>query len=128
MVSEVREAVLKAIESLSPPELSFVFTNVLVEGSVGDASAVDRLKAVAAARGSCFLPVRLICQTDELARRVVSPGRSARLKWVDADGVRSFVASHALLTPDGTRFDLDVTSLSPADSARLILDQVAAVA
>jgi len=72
--------------------------------------------------------VRLICQTDELARRVVSPGRRARLKWVDADGVRSFVASHELLTPDGTRFDLDVTSLSPTDSARLILDQVAAVA
>ncbi len=47
-VGEVREAVLRTIEELSPPEWSFVFTNVLTERNPADAAVVDRLADLAA--------------------------------------------------------------------------------
>src|SRR5690349_15327974 len=51
-VGEVREAVLRTIEELSPSEWSFVFTNVLTEGDPDDAQVVDRLIDLASKRRS----------------------------------------------------------------------------
>ena len=42
-VGEVREALYRTIEELSPPEWSFVFTNVLTEGEPTDGEVVATL-------------------------------------------------------------------------------------
>ena len=42
-VGEVREVVYRTIQDMSPPEWSFVFTNVLTEDDPGDRAVVARL-------------------------------------------------------------------------------------
>ena len=124
LISGVRDAVLAAIEELSPTEWSYVFTNVLVADS--DESYVNRLAELADRRGSLFVPVRLHCAVDELARRIVAPERAQRLKWIDPDGLRDYVGRYRLVDVEHPHaLDLDVTELSAADAADAILRHVA---
>jgi hypothetical protein len=124
LIGDVRTAVLAAVEELGPPEWTYVFTNVLIAGDKGDEAILDRLATLAATRDSSFVPVRLHCELEELARRVVAPSRSERMKWVDADGLRAFVARLDLVdvSVHPHALDLDVTTLSAADAAEAILD------
>ena len=115
-VGEIREVVYRAIEDLSPPEWSFVFTNVLDKHDERDQSTVERLVRLAAARQQPYVPVLLMCDPDEQLRRVAAPERHARMKWIDADAVRAYVESTELLVPPGS-FELDVTTMTPDDAA-----------
>lgn len=125
LIDGVRDAVLAAIEELSPPEWSYVFTNVLIAGS--DEPFVERLAGLAEKRGDVFIPVRLHCTTDELAKRIVTPERADRLKWIDPDGLRSYVATHKLVEVEHHphALELDVTTLTPKEAAETILDHIA---
>jgi hypothetical protein len=82
-VGEVREAVAETMERLSPPDWTLILTHVVDRPE--DAAWVDRLAVVAAARGGRFGVVRLMCDRDELCRRVVAPSRRERMKSVSVD-------------------------------------------
>jgi len=123
-VAEVGEAVLSTVESLSPRGWSFVFTNFLDDGVAEDHRLYRRVRQVADARRCRFVPVRLVCEPDELSRRVASPERSGRLKMVDPAEVRHLAMTKRLLVPDdGDMLTLDITRLAPADTAKAILAQ-----
>jgi hypothetical protein len=118
-VAKVRAAVWDAIIDLSSPETSFVFTtDITTREGAGHA---DQYRRVAAARGSVFVPVRLLCEVDELARRIVSPERRDRSKWLDSEGVRRKHAVDTVLElNDAAGLTLDVTSTPPGRAAELI--------
>jgi shikimate kinase len=126
-VGEVRDALYRAIQELSPREWSFVFTNVLTEGEPQDAAIVEKVSALAARRGNPYVPVYLRCATDEILRRVPSPERHDRLKWIDPEAVRAFMQERRELIriDDPEPLDLDVTAAAPDDVARRILDHIA---
>ena len=127
LVAIIREQVVAAIDELSPPGWSFVFTNVLRPTDAAGVSITALLQELAEARGVPYVPVLLQCDLDEQLRRVTAPGRAERGKWTDPDAVAVFVATADLLVPDGPhRLDLDVTHLSPDQAARAVLDHVAA--
>lgn len=56
LVGEIREVVYRAIEVLSSPDSSFVFTNVLVESEPRSEAVVDRLRGIALARSRGMYP------------------------------------------------------------------------
>ena len=120
-VREVREVVYRTIEELSPPDWSFVFTNVLDKDDAGDRATVERLARLADARQQPYVPVHLVCDLDEQLRRVEAPERHARMKWIDPDAVRAYVESTELFVPPGA-LELDVTALAPGDAAVAIRD------
>jgi hypothetical protein len=121
-VGEIREVVYRTIEDLSPPDASFVFTNVLKAGDPGDEAVVERLARVAAARGSAFLPVRLSCDLEVLLTRVPDPDRRARHKWIDPDAVRAFIEATDLVDlSEHQPIDVDTTTDPPEQSAQRIL-------
>jgi hypothetical protein len=126
-VAEVREAMVRTIETLSPPDWSFIFTNDLIDGPKQRAW-VQRLVALADTRGSQLLPVRLLCEVEELSRRVVSAERRALMKGVNAEEVRRRVATEKVLDPDlPSTLTLDITSIPPLDAADRILAHSAAM-
>jgi len=126
IIADVRRAALTAIEELGPPDWSYVFTNVLVAGDAEDEKIVRRLADLAHARASVYVPVRLLCDIDELSNRVVSPERRTRLKWMDPVGLRAFASTHDLVDISGhpAALDLDVTYRQPTESAIAILDHL----
>lgn len=119
-VIPIREAVLGVIEDLAPSSNSYVFTNVLEEGSAA-AKEYDRLRSVAQRRGSLFLSVMLTCHIDVQVGRIDNPDRVALRKGSDPEGYRG----HRLTTdlyqpPEDEVIHLDTTEATPASNAQLI--------
>jgi hypothetical protein len=124
-VKEVRRVVYDSIRELSPRELSFVFTIQLLENDPEDHQAFTELVELAAARQSRFVPFRLICDVDELCRRIVAPGRAAMLKEISPESVRKRASDHAVLNPSHPHLrTIDVTCKSPEQAADAILYEV----
>ena len=127
-VGEIREVVYRTIEDLSPPDRSFVFTNVLRAGDRADEAVVERLAALATARGSIYLPVRLTCDVDTLLTRVPDDDRRARHKWIDPDAVGTFIANTDMVDLSAHQpVDVDTTTAPPEQSAQRILEAWEAV-
>ncbi len=125
-VGEVREVVFSAIEDLSPPDWSFVVTNVLIAGQPLDEAAARRVVELAERRGSAYVPVALTCDVDVLVERVPNPDRAGLRKWIDPAGVRELVETRELIVPDGSLL-LDTTTLPPAEAAQQIVDHLEAL-
>jgi hypothetical protein len=68
----IRKIVLSAIETLSPPEYSFVFTNQLCNEHPDDHLLFQEILELAEKRGSLFIPVRMLCDVNERVQRIVS--------------------------------------------------------
>lgn len=121
-VAEVRSAVFETIKRLSPLDWNFVLT---VHIGDGDEGFIDAVASLAAARGSPFVPVRMLCDLEELERRVVTPERYQQLKSVSRDDVRREYIERPVPEIDHPNVvTLDVTNLPPADAARTILEKL----
>lgn len=121
-VAAVRQAVLDTLIHVSPPGLSFVFTNFIRGEDEGETAAFEELVAIAEIRGSRFVPVILSCETPELVRRIVSPSRKERMKLIDPvegarlnDHVPQFATNHPNV------LHLDVTTMHVDASVRAIV-------
>lgn len=123
-VAEIREIQYRSIEELSPPDWSFAFTNVLVESDPMSPIVIARLTKLASARSTRYVPVIVRCNPVELRRRVSSPDRVGRHKWIDPDAVEAFARSEQLLRPPDLTIDVDVTELSIDESARTVWELV----
>ncbi|MCA1557119.1 MAG: chloramphenicol phosphotransferase, partial [Acidobacteria bacterium] len=124
-VKQVRRTVYDAIREHSPPHLSFVFTIELRESDPSAHKAFLELEQLAAERSSLLVPVRLICDVEELCRRVSSPERAEMLKEISPELARRKSAEHTVLNPthENTR-TIDVTHKTPSESADAILLEV----
>ena len=123
-VSQVRRAVLDTAIQLSPPHLSFVFTNYLRGGDPAEEVIFEELGARAEVRRSTFVPVLLSCATEEVMRRVVGPDRRERMKLVDPGLAREFNEGPRFTTSHPNTLELDVTHLPAEESAERIVSWV----
>jgi len=124
-VGAIRQVVYEAIRELSPPEMSFVFTIQLIESDPRDHEAFADLAELAAARKSLLVPIRLICEVDELCRRIVHPARAEMLKEISAESARRRASQHLVLNPSHPNVrTIDVTLKSPQESADVILYEI----
>jgi hypothetical protein len=124
-VGEVRDAVFRTIEELSPRSWSFIFTNDLIDRPE-ERAYVHRLAQLADRRHSILIPVRLLCDVEELCRRIVSSERRVLMKAVDAGWIRRRVETEEVLDPElASTLTLDVTSMPPEEAAERILAHLA---
>jgi hypothetical protein len=124
MVGEVRDTIVRTVETLSPRDWSFIFTNDLTD-SLMERAWVERLLAVAEGRGSLFVPVRLLCEVEELCRRIASPERRVLMKSTDPDWIRLRAETQQVLDPGlPSTLTLDITSMQPDEAAGRILSHV----
>lgn len=122
-IAEVRNAMVRTIENLSPRDWSFIFTNFLVNEE-GDREWAVRLEQVANARGSRFVPVRMDCSLDQLLVRVTRPDRNDRMKMIDPDWIReNYDPSQLLDLEHPNLIRVDTTDTPPDETARQILER-----
>jgi len=124
-VRAIRGIVYDSIRELSPPGLSFIFTLELRESDPAAHQAFRDLEELATARESLLIPIRLICDVEELCRRVSDPARAERLKDISPDNARKKWAEHTVLNPkhENTR-TVDVTTKSPDESVETIMLEI----
>jgi hypothetical protein len=121
-VGEVREVVYGTIADMSPPEWSYVFTNVLIADDPREQMALRRVAKLADDSRRRYVPVRLTCEIDVHLTRVASPERGGRHKWTDVDAVERFLRRHEVI--DLSAYEslvVDTTNQSPEQSAVAIL-------
>jgi chloramphenicol 3-O-phosphotransferase len=128
-VEDVREVMYRAIVELSPPDWSFVVTNVVRDGDHPiEVRTVTRVHQLAQERDSRHLAVRVHCDRDVLLERVTAADRFTRHKWTDPVGVARYMDDNDII--DLSRYDtleLDTTHGSPTDSAAAILEHLDAL-
>ena len=115
---DVFTALRRTIEELSPPEWSFVFTNVLTDDRASERQHVDHLVRLAQRTGRRYVPVLLTCDADTLAERVANVDRRERQKLIDPLGLLEFVRSHSLVdVSDLGPMSIDMRAIDPDDAA-----------
>lgn len=115
-IAQIREIVFNAIEEISPSDFNFIFTNELFEA---DIKVYHRVAAIAQKRKSVFIPIRLICDLEELCRRVSSEERTAQFKMTSIEATKAKFEKENLLLPKEAQ-TIDVTHLSPKEVAEKI--------
>ena len=121
-VEDVREVMYRAIVELSPPDWSFVCTNVVRDGDPFEARTVTRVHQLAEERASRHLAVHVHCDRDVLLQRVTAPDRYSRHKWTDPEGVGRYIAESDMIDLSAyDTLDLDTTTQTPEESAQAIL-------
>ena len=116
---EIAAVLRRTIEELSPPQWSFIFTNVLTDDRASERVHVDQLVELAERTDRRYVPVLLHCDPEALTARVANVDRRERRKWIDPAGLREYVDSHSLV---------DVTDLDPVSIDTGATDPTAAVA
>ena len=125
-VEDIREVMYRAIVELSPPDWSFVVTNVVREGGGPiEERTVTRVHELARERHSRHLAVAVHCDRDALLARVTAPDRFSRHKWVDPEGVARYVDESQMMDLSAyDPFELDTTTRTPEESAAAILAEL----
>jgi hypothetical protein len=124
-ITKVRQAVLETIATLSAPDANFILTHAGYEDDQEDWEIYKAIVRTAERRGALFVPVRLLCEEAELARRVVSSERASRLKSMDPEAaVRETRTREVLKVNHANQMTLDISAISPQQGARLILEHI----
>jgi len=127
-VKQIRRIVYETIREYAPQNLSFIFTAELRHSNPADHVAFVELKKLADARGSIFIPIRLVCDVEELCRRVVTPERAERLKEISTERARKKSAEDEVLNPRHRNLrTIDVTNRSPSGSVAAIVKEISAI-
>lgn len=121
-VSNIRRVVLETIRDVSPPEMSFIFTNYIRGQDDGEYRLFLENVAVAEARNSVFVPVLLTCETSELMNRIGTESRRQRLKLLNPELAAQFNEGPWFATDHPNFHVLDVTRIPPVESARRIAE------
>jgi hypothetical protein len=127
-VKQIRRLVYDSIREFSPPNLSFIFTMELRQNNPADHFSFVELKKLARARGSLFVPFRLVCDVEELCRRVVSPERAERLKEISPERARKKSAEDMVLNPIHPNLrTIDLTDKSPNGGIASIIKEISLI-
>jgi len=103
---------------------NYVLTNCLYEND-GDRQCYSQVKSMALKRGSLFYPVKLLISDVENVRRIAEPSRRARWKSIDPQDV--YQNDPLITVEDPHLLELDVSQLSPARAAEIILEHIKAL-
>ena len=123
-VAEVRNIVFDVITNISPPEISFVLTNVLFKEN-DDEITFRKLEDVSIKRNSLFVPVILTCDKEEMCRRVVSLERVNNYKLTNIERMCSLLENKSILPiKHKNLLELDTTQLPAEESANIIIKHI----
>ena len=117
-VEKVRQAVFNAMCYLAHPLSSFILTNELIEKETVCGEIYRDIVAIADARKSIFVPVRMVCEKDELLRRVVDSSRRVRYKSTNFEKASERYDKHEVMKVNHENLlEMDVTKHTPTTAA-----------
>jgi len=124
-VKRVRSAAFDTIRDLAKPGRTFVLTNTLLDDDAEDAEWFQDVVRLARDRNAVFLPVRLTLSPEELARRVVFPGRAEQFKEIDPVAAFKRASQSQVLRPQGHDvLELDITTMTAETVAERIVERL----
>jgi aminoglycoside 6'-N-acetyltransferase len=125
-VNQALDVTLYTIAEVCPKESNFVITSEMLADNPYHKNYFERVKHAATKRAATLTPVRLVCELDELLNRVQNNSRLAYFKTRDVDLIKKrFAEEKVFFSQMPNELTLDVTNLTPKESAAKILEWVA---
>lgn len=103
------------------PYQALVFTSVLYQNDIARVEFFDFIRNWAKEQGRPFYPVRLICETTEMEKRLQSENRKHSFKLTDTAVLHNLMNNFTVLEPDDC-ITLDITHMPATLSAQRILE------
>lgn len=123
-VAKVRHAVYDAITHVAPKTMNFILTNRLAEYDSEDKKIYLQVEAIAKNRNSHFFPIRILCDKEMIAARIVQEERKFRFKQIVPE-IDEYYEIFEVLKPDHPcALELDVSSITAREAADRILQHV----
>ncbi len=107
--------------SAAVPDQGLILTSVLYENDPDKVEFFELVREWAKDQERLFVPVRLVCDPDESARRLESPSRDGQFKLTDRKTLFKLMEENTLLKPEYC-FELDVTALTANEAAVKIIE------
>ena len=125
-ISAIRTAVMNTIRECCPPDESFVFTNVLEQGDPNAERQFGRLLELAEQRNATFVPVRVLCDFDDIRRRKENVDRKERYKDTDLTNIPTYENDYEVFRTDHKNgIEINTSKLTASESAEAILTHIA---
>ncbi|GEM_PF-1908021 len=125
-INQSLDVMLYTVSEVCPKETNFVITSEMLAGNPYHQNYFDRIVMAAKKRGAKLIPVRLICDLEELLKRVQSSDRSAYFKTQDVKLIQKrFSEEKVFFSKMPNELTLDITELTPDNVARKIMEWVA---
>jgi aminoglycoside 6'-N-acetyltransferase len=122
------DVILDTITYVCPKSSNFVITNELLDGNQWHQDFYKKIEALIKNKNAHFVPVRLICDTSVLLKRVVSEDRRSFRKTMDAHLVENRAnTSEVFKTNHKNELTLDTTNLTTQQSAEKIYQHLSKV-
>lgn len=117
----IRKIVLDTIKEFSPPNLSFIFTNELFEKD-SHHNLFQDVYDLAVHRNANFLCVRLLCDKNEIVKRIQSKERRDLLKAIDPIMAEEKFDKYKILAPSAQNVhSIDISKISAHEAALEII-------
>ena len=124
-LTKARGVIFDTIANACPSESSFVITYELLNNNVYHQAIFNEIADLAKKRNASFIPVRLICDLDELIKRLTHEKRKNYYKTQDVALIKArFAQDEVFKSQLATELTLDVSKLTPNESASKILSWV----
>lgn len=121
-VNGVMDVYLSAIADVCVKDDSFILTEMLFDKDPYHQIFYDKVLSVVKKRQANFIPVRLICDEEELVKRVVLEDRQRYFKTTDADLSRKRSKEQQVFySKNQNEITIDTTNLSAEQTAEKII-------
>ena len=125
-VNQALDVMLYTIAEVCPKESNFVITSEMLANNPYHQNYFERVLSAAVKRSATLTPVRIVCELDELLKRVQNSSRLAYFKTRDIDPIKKrFADDKVFFSKMSNELTLDVTNLMANESAEKILEWVA---
>lgn len=124
-IENIWETVLQTVGELSPPHYSFVITRPMLNGIDYSQNFYQRLLKLTEQRKSLFVPVRLVCQEEELVVRIQTKKRKKLGKVTDINRAKCLCKSHEVFRSNHlNELTINNTCKSPNETIKEIISHV----
>jgi len=124
-LNEARDVILSTISDVCPKSSSFVISLEMWDKDPYHKIFYEKVFEVVKKRKSLFLPVRLICNEENLITRVQRDDRKKYFKTTDVDLVRQRVKEKSVFySGHQNEITIDVSNIPPTDAAAEIISKI----
>lgn len=121
-LNEARDVIFSTMTNVCPEDTNFIITYEMLDKDPYHQSFYEHVLEVLKKRNAYFLPVRLICDEDELLKRVEAEDRKQYFKTRDVQLIQNRVKEEKVFyTKHKNEITLDITKMLPDDAAKKIL-------
>jgi len=119
------DLILSSIADIAPKQNSYVIPQMMFDQNPYHQTFYNKVLAVVKKRKANFFTVRLVCEEQELGKRVQSEERKKYLKTMDVElSIRRSREKTVFYSHHPNEITIDNTSKSPSEAADIIIEHI----